>query len=102
MALAATAASAGGEDINSWLRSLGSFAAAGGVGYLAWRREAGRADRAEARADTERGRADALMDRVVDDVIPAIERGTASQREFIEAARELRWAAQYGGRPPAP
>lgn len=99
-AAAAAVGSGGGEDVNAWLRSLGSFAAAGGIGYLAWKREASRADRAESRADSERARADALVDRVVDDVVPALERQSASQREFIEAARELRLAAQYGGRYP--
>lgn len=97
---AAVVSSAPGEDITTWLQNLGSFSLAAAVGYAAFRREANRADRAEARADAERARADTLADRMVDDVIPAVERVTAVQGQFIEAARELRWAAQYGGRTP--
>jgi|SRR6187549_1889115 len=88
--LASVASVATGVDLNAILESLGPFAAAGAIGYLAWKRESKRADAANTRAD-------ALVDRVLDQAIPAIERQTAAQREFIDAARELRWAAQHGG-----
>jgi hypothetical protein len=83
-ALATAAGAASGGDLTTWLTSLGSFTAAGAIGYLAWRREA-------ARADAERAAYAALVERVMVDVIPALQGSAAANREVLAVIQESEW-----------
>lgn len=82
--LAAVAGAAGGEDLGEWLRTLGSFSAAAGIGYVAYRREA-------KRADSERAAYAALVERVMVDVIPALKDSTSANQDVLAIVQENRW-----------
>ena len=84
-ALAAAAAGAdGGQDYIQWaLDQGGAFLVAVVCAYGWWR--------AEKRADAERAARNLLAESIMDKFVPAIEKSTAAQAEFISAAREANW-----------
>lgn len=103
-ALAATVASAdGGQDILRWALDQGGAFLVAVVCAYGWFRAEKRVERADARADAERSSRNELATAIIDRFVPAIEASTASQRDFVDFAREQQWRSREhrGSAPPA-
>jgi len=83
----AVAGANGGTDYLQWaLDQGGAFLVAVVCAYGWWK--------AEKRADAERAARDLLASSIMDKFVPAIEKSTAAQSDFIAAAREQSWRAR--------
>lgn len=82
-ALADAASAANATDVTGWLIQQGPAGVIAVVLGYVWRREA-------ARADAERDRSNALIDKIVSDVVPALRDSSRATEELFDYAREER------------
>jgi hypothetical protein len=89
-ALADAAGAAANLDIQGWLLAQGPVGVlAGAIGY-GWRKEHERADAEVRRADAERAATQALIDRIITDVVPALTESTRATEDLLDWARTQR------------